>query len=244
MVVVVPVVVIVPVHMAAGALHRSIVIALDPAAELQAQAPEAEFLVGESRKRGQVRLRRQRLGALGLEIAHLRPCAEAPGQPLRLALLDVGAHDVGAVVEARADALHAARDLQLVVVPVDDVEAEADLVDDGVVQVAQSDVEPSHATLRIEVNLDFLLLFTVIVLASARVVPVLVFLLVVTVELVRKRHAVAAVLGRHAAAREEAVAEEADAGAGVGQLGCGVRNRALRGVVVAGPPHAAAGPEQ
>ena len=236
-------VVIVPVHMAAGALHRSIVIAIDPAAELQAQAPEAEFLVGESRKRGQVRLRRQRLGALGLEIAHLRPCAEAPGQPLRLALLDVGAHDVGAVVEARADALHAARDLQLVVVPVDDVEAEADLVDDGVVQVAQSDVEPSHATLRIEVDRDFLLV-AVIVLAFILVVPVLVFLLVVTVELVRKRHAVATVLGRHAAAREEAVAEEADAGAGVGQLGCGVRNRALRGVVVAGPPHAAAGPEQ
>ena len=126
-------------------------------------------------------------------------------------------------------------------VPVDDVHAEADLVDDAVVQVAESDVEAPHAALRVEVHRDFLL-FTVFVLVL--VVPVLVFLLMMAVELVGERHPVTAVLRRHPATREEPVAEPADTGAGVGQLGCGVLDRALRRVVVAGPPHAAAGPEK
>ena len=237
--VVVVVVVLVVVHVPTGALHRPVVVALDAAAELQAEPPEAQLLVGEGRERGEIRLRRQRLEARGLEVANLRPRAEPPGQALRLALLHVGAHNVGPVVEPRADVLHAVLDLQLVVVPVDDVQADAHLVDDGVVQVAHAYIEPPDAAPRVEVDLDFLLIAVVVLNA----VVVLVFL-VVAVELVGERDPVTAVLRRHAAAGEEPVAEVADAGAGVGQLGRGVRDRALGRVVVAGAPRAAAGPEQ
>ena len=71
-------------------------------------------------------------------------------------------------------------------------------------------------------------------------VPVLV--LVVPVELAGERHAVAAVVQRHASAQEGPVPRPADAGPRVGRIGGGVLDHACgRGVVVGAPP-AAAGP--
>ena len=65
---------------------------------------------------------------------------------------------------------------------------------------------------------------------------------VVSVELPGERHAVTAVVQRHAGAREELVARPADTGPRVGRLGGGVLDRPQGRGVVLGPPHAAAGP--
>ena len=95
--------------------------------------------------------------------------------------------------------------------------------------------KPSHAAPRVEVDLYLL---------GGLVAVIIMTLVVVAMKLVREGYAVAAVLERHAAAREEPVVEPAEAGAAVRQFGRRVLDGALRRVVVTGPPQAAAGPEQ
>ena len=64
------------------------------------------------------------------------------------------------------------------------------------------------------------------------------------VKLVRERHPVAAVLQREPTAGEEPVAEPAEAGPRVRQLGGGILDGSLGRVVVVRPPHAPAAPDQ
>ena len=67
------VVVVVP---ASRPLVGPVVVPLDPAAELQPEAPEVDLLVGERGERRLVRPRRQRLDPDRLELAHLGPGPE------------------------------------------------------------------------------------------------------------------------------------------------------------------------
>ena len=208
--------------------------------------PKFTSLVGERSHGGQVGAGRQRLEAGGLEVAHLRPGAEASGEPLGLLLVELRPHDVGAVVEARADVLEPVLHLELVVAPVDDVHRHAQPVDEAVAQVPHAEVEAAHLAPRGEVDLEALLLalVRVVLVPVAGVVRVVrVVDIVRAVELVGERHAVAALLEGEAAAGEEGAVVVAHAGARVRELGRGVGDGALRGVVVAGAPRAAAGPQ-
>ena len=230
-------------HAVAGPVR----VALDAAPELQADGPEVHFLVGERSHGGQVGAGRQRLEAGGLEVAHLRPGAEASGEPLGLLLVELRPHDVGAVVEARADVLEPVLHLELVVAPVDDVHRHPQPFDEAVAQVPHAEVEAAHLAPRGEVDLEALLLALVRVVVLVPVAGVVRVVRVVdvvrAVELVGERHAVAALLEGEAAAGEEGAVVVARAGARVRELGRGVGDGALRGVVVAGAPRAAAGPQ-
>ena len=228
----------VPTHAEAG----PVVVPLDPAAELHAVAAEVQLLVGEGGKRVLVGPRRQRLDAGRLEIAELHPGAEAARQPVRPLLIDVGPHDPGPVREPGADALHAVIDLDFVVVPVDDVQGDTHPLHHPVVQVAEADVEPADTPAGVEVDvLRFFFLrcapvVVVVVIVVAVIIPV-------TVEHARERDAVAAVLGDHAAAGEQPVAEPADTRPHVRQPGRRVLHRARRRLVVVAAAHASAPPE-
>ena len=147
-VIVVPIIVIVV--RTAATLRHLVVVAVDPTAELHAKAPQAQLFVGEGREGRQVGPRRQRLDSGGLEVPDLRPDAEPPRQTGRLALVEVGANDVGAVVVAGADALPPALALELVMVPIDDVQAEPRSLDEAVVEALETDVEPPGAPLPVE----------------------------------------------------------------------------------------------
>ena len=133
-------------------------------------------------------------------------------------------------------------------VPLDHVERDPQPVEDAVVQIAQADIEAAGAPPRGEIDLLPLVLVVVLVVLVALVVVVLVVVVLAVpavraVKLVRERHAVAALLEGEPAAGEEAVVVVADPGVRVRQLGRGVGDPSLRGVVVAGPPHAAAAPD-
>ena len=229
-------------HAVAGPVR----VPLDAAAELQADAPEVHLLVGERRHGRQVGAGRQGLEAGGLEVAYLRPGAEASGEPLGLPLVELRPHDVGAVVEARADVLEAVLHLELVVAPVDDVHRHAQPFDEAVAQVPQAEVDAAYLAPRGEVDLEAPLLALVLVITLVPVAGVVRVVRVVdvvrAVELLGERHAVAALLEGEAAAGEEGAVVVARAGARVRELGRGIGNGALRGVVVAGAPRAAAGP--
>ena len=181
-----------------------------------------------------------------LEVAELGPGPEPARETVRLLLIDVGPQDVGLVREPRADVLDALFDLQLVVVPVDDVQRDAHAFDHAVAQVAQAHVEAPDAAVGLEIDLDlFFMIVPVLVvgLFLFRVVVVAVSV-VMTVELVRERHAIAAILRCESAAREEPVTEPAQTGARVHQLGGGVLDGARGRVVVVRAPHAAAAPDE
>ena len=126
-------------------LRRPVVVLLDASAELQPDAAEVHFFVGEGGEGGLVGPRHQRLGAHRLEVAQLGPGPEPARQPVGLLLIDVGPHDVAPVREPGADALDAFLHLQFVVVPVDDVQRDAHALDDAVAQIAQAEVDAPDA---------------------------------------------------------------------------------------------------
>ncbi len=254
------VVVLLVMRMSADPFHGPVVVPLDTGAELQPHPSEVHLLVGEGGERRLVGLRRERLGADGFEVAELCPRAELAGEPVGLTLIHFGPHESGPVGERRADTLDSFLDLQLVVLPVDHAHAELKAIDEVVVEVARSDVEPACAPPRIEIDrhLAVFLFVVVVVLFLFVVVIVLVFVVVVVfflvgvivfhsvmaVEFARERDAVAAVLHGDAGAREEVPAEVADARPSIRQFGGGVLDRSLGRLVVVGPPGAGARPEQ
>ena len=185
-VVVVPVlvmVVVVTVTVAFGALGGLVVVPLDPAAELQAVAPEIDLLVGEGGERGLVGLGRQRFGPDRLEVADLRPRPEPARHAGRPPLVHLGAHDGGPVGEPGADALDPlVVDLQLVVLPVDDVRGQADALDERVGEVAQTEVETTGAASRVEVDIQ--LVGVVVLLRVVVFIRMVVFIRVVVVVVV------------------------------------------------------------
>ena len=188
------------------AARGPVVVLLDAPAELQPGTLEVDLFVGERGERRLVGPGRERLDAHRLEIAELSPGPEPAREPLGLPLVDVGAHDVGPVREPRADVLDPVLDLQLVVSPVDYVQGHAHSLDDGVGEVAEAHVEAPDTAARGDVDLRLRGTFPCVYAVRL-------------VELVRERHPVAAVLQREPAAGEEPVAEPAEAGARVRQLG-------------------------
>ena len=229
---------------AADARGGPVVVLLDPAAELHAVAAEGQLLVGEGGERGLVGRRRQRLDADRLEVTKLHPGAEPAGQPVHLLLIDVGPHHPRPVHEPGADVLDAVIDLDFVVAPVDDVQADAHPLHHPVVQVAEADVEPAGAAAEVEVDVGVLRIVRMRVLVAVIVVVVVVVLAVpVVVEHACERDAVPAVLGGHAAAGEQPVTEPAEPGPHVRQFGLRVLNRSLRRLVGAGAAYAPAPPE-
>ena len=228
---------------AADARGGPVVVLLDPAAELHAVAAEVQLLVGEGGERGLVGRRRQRLDADRIEVTKLHPGAEPAGQPVRLLLIDVGPHHPRPVHEPGADVLDAVIDLDFVVAPVDDVQADAHPLHHPVVQVAEADVEPACAAAEVEVDVDVLRIVRMRVLVVIAVIVVVVLAVPVVVEHACERDAVPAVLSGHAAAGEQPVTEPAEPGPHVRQFGPRVLDRSLRRLVVAGAAYAPASPE-
>ena len=228
---------------AADARGGPVVVLLDPAAELHAVAAEVQLLVGEGGERGLVGRRRQRLDADRLEVTKLHPGAEPAGQPVHLLLIDVGPHHPRPVHEPGADVLDAVIDLDFVVAPVDDVQADAHPLHHPVVQVAEADVEPACAAAEVEVDVDVLRIVRMRVLVVIAVIVVVVLAVPVVVEHACERDAVPAVLSGHAAAGEQPVTEPAEPGPHVRQFGPRVLDRSLRRLVVAGAAYAPASPE-
>ena len=228
---------------AADARGGPVVVLLDPAAELHAVAAEVQLLVGEGGERGLFGRRRQRLDAGRLEVTKLHPGAEPAGQPVRLLLIDVGPHHPRPVHEPGADVLDAVIDLDFVVAPVGDVQADAHPLHHPVVQVAEADVEPACAAAEVDVDVGVLRIVRMRVLVVIAVIVVVVLAVPVVVEHACERDAVPAVLGGHAAAGEQPVTEPAEPGPHVRQFGPRVLDRSLRRLVVAGAAYAPAPPE-